>query len=67
MVKRSRRGGEKLESRYSENEYLIRYCLNIRIFDEYDIEVKDIVPLRNVYVLYTDNGTKILKKLSYFV
>lgn len=54
-----------MESRYSEEKYLISYCLDSRIFDEYEIEVNDVVPLRNVYVLYTNRGTKIFKKLSY--
>ncbi len=64
-MKKSRRRGNNLESRYSEDKYLISYCLNSSIFDEYDIEVNDIVPLRNVYVIYTNKGIKIFKRLTY--
>ena len=54
-----------MESRYGEDKYLTSYCLNSRIFDEYDVEVTDIVPLRNVYAIFTNKGAKIFKKLSY--
>ena len=54
-----------MESRYGEDKYLISYCLDSRIFDKFDIEVDDVVPLRNVYILLTNRGRKIFKKLSY--
>ncbi|MGM9973144.1 MAG: CotS family spore coat protein [Clostridiaceae bacterium] len=54
-----------MESRYGEDRYLASYCLDSRIFDEYDIEVNDVVPLRNVYILFTNRGKKIFKKLAY--
>jgi CotS family spore coat protein len=52
-------------SRYRDKAYLITYELTTDIFDAFDLKVDDIVPIRSVYMLYTDKGIKILKKVSY--
>lgn len=53
------------QSRYRDRAYLVTYELTTDIFDAYDIQVDDIVPIRSVYILYTDKGVKILKKINY--
>lgn len=51
--------------RYSEKKYLCDYDLSLEFFNELGIKVNDIVPIRNVFVIYTDEGNKILKKVNY--
>nr|WP_312289063.1 CotS family spore coat protein [Clostridium chromiireducens] len=55
------------KTKYSEKNYLCDYDLSLKLFDELEIKVKDITPLRKVFVLYTDEGNKILKKVNYGV
>jgi len=52
-------------SRYRDKAYLVTYELTADMFDLYDIKVDDVVPIRSVYMLYTDKGVKILKKINY--
>lgn len=52
-------------SRYRDKSYLVSYELTTDIFDSYDLAVEDIVPVRSVYILYTNKGIKILKKVDY--
>ncbi len=47
--------------------YLKKYNLSLDLFDQYDIKVKDIYPIRNVYIIDTDKGKKILKKVNYTI
>ena len=51
--------------RYSEREYLCDYDLSLDFFNEAGIKIKDIIPLRKVFLLSTDQGNKILKKVNY--
>lgn len=53
--------------RYSEKRYLCDYDLSLKFFNELGIRVNDIVPLRKVFVISTDEGNKILKKVNYDV
>lgn len=41
------------------------YDLDIRLFDNYDFSVEDSIPLRKVFILVTDKGNKIIKKVNY--
>lgn len=52
------------KTKYSEKSYLCDYDLSLEFFNELGIKVNDIVPLRKVFVIYTDQGNKILKKVS---
>lgn len=54
-----------LRVKYGDKRYLCEYDLNTDLFKEFNIEVKDLVPVRSVYVLQTNKGKKILKKLNY--
>lgn len=49
--------------KYSEKNYLCEYDLSLRFFEDLGVKVNDIVPLRKVFVIYTEEGNKILKKL----
>jgi len=51
--------------KYREKKYLSRYDLYVDLFKKFGLKVTDLVPLRNVYLLFTDKGKKILKKVEY--
>ncbi len=51
--------------KYNEKRYLTRYDLCIDLFNRFDLAIYDIVPLRSVYMISTDKGEKILKKVEY--
>ena len=53
--------------KYSEKEYLCDYDLSLNFFNAAGIKVNDIIPLRKVFVLSTDEGNKILKKVNYCI
>lgn len=50
--------------KYPEKEYLLQYDLSLDLFNEMEIEVNDVVPLRKVFILYTKEGKKILKRVE---
>lgn len=51
--------------KYSEKEYLCEYDLSLNFFEDLGMKVNDIVPLRKVFMIYTDEGNKILKKVNF--
>jgi CotS family spore coat protein len=53
--------------RYSDKKYLIQYDLCIELFKSFDLKVHDVVPIRNVYMVSTNKGEKILKKVEYTI
>lgn len=60
-------GGKDMEYRFWDKAYLSTYMLDTRIFDKYDFIALDATPIRSVYLLTTDEGYKILKKLDYSI
>jgi len=54
-----------MENRFSYKEWLSKYNLDIKLFNSYDFLVTDVIPLRKVFILLTDKGNKILKKIDY--
>ncbi|AYD39166.1 CotS family spore coat protein [Clostridium fermenticellae] len=48
-------------------KYLSEYDLCIDLFNKFDLNVIDVVPVRNVYMASTDKGNKILKKVEYTI
>jgi CotS family spore coat protein len=44
---------------------LIKYDLDINIFKQYDFKVLDITPVRKIYILETNKGYKVFKRLDY--
>lgn len=53
------------KTRYSEKSYLCDYDLSLKFFNKLGIKVNDIIPLRKVFVISTDEGNKILKRVNY--
>ena len=47
--------------RYIDNDILCKYDLREEFFNKLDFHVEDIIPLRKVFVLLTNEGKKILK------
>lgn len=59
-------GGNMLENaRYKDKKALVQYDLSIDIFKNYNFNLEDIIPVRKVFILITDQGNKILKKVDY--
>jgi CotS family spore coat protein len=54
-----------LEGRYLDKKYLTKYDLSVELFESFDLKVNDIMPIRNVFILFTDKGDKILKRIDY--
>ena len=52
--------------RYIDKKILCSYDLSEEFFKELGVEVYDIIPLRKVFVIFTDKGKKILKKIKKF-
>ena len=50
--------------RYPEKKYLSRYDLSQEFFENLNIKVLDVIPLRKVFILKTEAGKKILKRLD---
>lgn len=48
-----------------DKTYLKRYNLSLDIFDRFDFHVRDVCPIRSVFMISTDKGEKIFKKLDY--
>ena len=51
--------------KYSERDYLCKYDLSLKFFKELELDIIDIYPLRKVFMLNTNEGNKILKKVNY--
>ncbi|KYH34951.1 spore coat protein S [Clostridium tepidiprofundi DSM 19306] len=54
-------------SKYKCREYLNLYDLDIELFKRFNLYVYDVVPVRKVFILRTDKGDKILKKIDYSI
>lgn len=54
-----------MEYRYRDKAYLSNYSLDTRLFDCFGFLVEDAAPIRSVYILNTNMGMKILKKVDY--
>jgi CotS family spore coat protein len=54
-----------LDVRYKDKAYLSKYDLDVNLFSEFDLLVHDVIPVRKVFILDTDKGDKVLKKVSY--
>lgn len=51
--------------KYPEKKYLLEYDLDFQFFKELGLNVKEVIPLRKVFLLKTDEGNKILKCIDY--
>jgi CotS family spore coat protein len=54
-----------LDARYKDKTYLGKYDLDVNLFSEFDLVVSDVIPVRKVFILNTNKGDKVLKKVSY--
>ncbi|QCX33432.1 CotS family spore coat protein [Caloramator sp. E03] len=54
-----------MEYRYRDKAYLSNYMLDTKLFDKFDFLVEDASPVRSIYILNTNEGFKILKKVEY--
>lgn len=54
-----------MEYRYRDKVYLSSYMLDTVLFDSFDFLVEDAAPIGYVYLLKTNEGLKILKKVDY--
>ncbi|WP_446898273.1 CotS family spore coat protein [Clostridium sp. LBM24168] len=54
-----------MAEKYTDKKFLTEYDLCIELFKSFDLKVYDVVPVRNVYMISTDKGEKILKKIEY--
>lgn len=54
-----------MEYEFRDKEYLSSYSLNTKLFDKFSFEVTDAAPIRSVFLLTTDQGYKIFKKVRY--
>lgn len=50
--------------RYIDKKILCSYDLSEAFFNKLGVEVYDIIPLRKVFVLFTNKGKKILKSIN---
>ena len=50
--------------RYIDKKILCSYDLSEAFFNKLGVEVYDIIPLRKVFILFTNKGKKILKKAN---
>ncbi|MCB2293143.1 CotS family spore coat protein [Clostridium algoriphilum] len=56
-----------LDIRYKDKAYLSKYDLDVNLFNEFDLVVYDVIPVRKVFILNTDKGDKVLKKVNYSI
>lgn len=54
-----------MDYRFRDKVYLCDYRLDTALFDKFGFKVEDAAPIRSVYMLSTDEGMKILKKIDY--
>lgn len=53
--------------RYRDKGNLLDYDLDVELFKRFDLNVYDVIPVRDVFTLKTDKGDKILKKINYSI
>lgn len=54
-----------MKIKYKDAKYLCKYDLNVEFFENLNLNIKDLWPTRNIYVLDTEEGKKILKMINY--
>lgn len=54
-----------IEGRFRDRDFLCKYDLDIGLFKKYNYKVNDIIPIRKLFIISTNKGNKILKKLDY--
>ncbi|AGK95368.1 CotS family spore coat protein [Clostridium pasteurianum] len=49
---------------YRDRAYLSKYDLDVKLFEKFDLKVLDLIPIRKVFLIITDKGDKILKRID---
>lgn len=49
---------------YRDKAYLSKYDLDVKLFEKFDIKVLDLIPIRKVFLLSTNRGDKVLKRID---
>jgi CotS family spore coat protein len=57
--------GDYMDEMYNGKHFLTQYDLDVNLFHKFNVEVNDIYPRRSVFLVNTDKGNKILKKIKY--
>lgn len=52
---------------FNDKKYLAKYDLCMELFHRFDLKVYDVIPMRSVFLMCTDKGEKVLKKVNYTV
>ena len=55
------------KNKYINKDILCKYNLSYNFLSGLGIKVNDVIPLRKVFLLHTDSGNKILKKVDYSI
>lgn len=58
---------EIADVKYSDKRRLSEFDLYVDLFDRFNLKVIDVVPVRSIFMLSTNRGKKILKKIDYSV
>lgn len=53
-----------ISEKYNNADSLVSFDLNVKIFENYDFTVDDIYPVDDYFVIHTDKGEMILKKME---
>lgn len=53
-----------LDLGYRDKAYLSKYDLDVKLFEKFDLKVLDLIPIRKVFLLSTNKGDKILKRID---
>lgn len=51
----------------NDKKYLAKYDLCMELFHRFNLKVYDVIPVRSVFLLCTDSGEKVLKKVNYTI
>lgn len=52
---------------YSTRNYLAQYDLDSTLFENFNVQPKEVLPLRSVFIITDEDGEKILKKVDYTI
>lgn len=55
------------DGKYGDRKYLAKYDLSVELFERFGLKVNDVVPVRNVFIISSDKGNKVFKKVDYSI
>lgn len=54
-----------IDTKYRDRSFLSKYDLDVDMFKKFNLVVNDVIPIRKVYIVSTNKGDKILKRIEY--